>query len=122
MFRIHVGAVWQGKMNVSHVPDTCGGRLAGKNECFSCSGYMWGPFGKEKSMFLMFRMLWSRGLGCWLGSADTGGGYQSLISLSKMPSRVPLEPFFGTMNFGGKFMFRIHVPVHGLGCWCPFCR
>ena len=33
-----MGAVLQVKMSVFHVPDTCGGRLAGKNECFSCSG------------------------------------------------------------------------------------
>ena len=29
-------------MIVFHVPDAVGVRSAGKNKCFSCSGYMWG--------------------------------------------------------------------------------
>ena len=197
MFRIHVGAVWPGKINVFHVPDTCWVRFAGKNECFSCSGCFgrgalvpgWGrliregvskphfPFenalqGASGAIFrhhefwrkihvpdpcsgsrpwllvsvLQVRMnvfhipdtCWVRFAGknehfscsgCFGRRTLVPGwgrpilwGYQSLMSLSKTPSRVPLEPFFGTMNCGRKFMFRIHVPVHGLGCWCPFCK
>ena len=35
MFRVHLGSVLQVKMKVFHVPDTFGGRSAGKNDCFS---------------------------------------------------------------------------------------
>ena len=41
---VAVGALLLVKMSVFHVPNTLGGRFAGKNECFSCSGYIWGPF------------------------------------------------------------------------------